>query len=194
MGQLGDGRTLGAAQRFSRQATKLQPDWPAAAVPEWSRLSGAGALARRDWVNLGTWVGFSAFDGAANLYIRALSPSIPDTSPALRALGVTSPRSLQDTTLIGGTGIAGRFVTLRPRRHGKQAGVLLARARFERLMADADSSLAALRVYAALENRSGVALHQLRQGAALAGTKARSGCTTRAPNPTTRMRSPPTAI
>ena len=52
---------------------------------------------------------------------------------------------------------------------GKQAGVLLARGRFERLMGDVDSSLAALRVYAELENRSGAALHQLAWSAALAG-------------------------
>ncbi|HSR92536.1 MAG TPA: hypothetical protein VLK88_14625, partial [Gemmatimonadales bacterium] len=30
MGQLGDGWNLGAAQRLARQATKSQPDWPAA--------------------------------------------------------------------------------------------------------------------------------------------------------------------
>lgn len=166
MGQLGDGWNLGAAQRLARQATRSQPDWPAA----WY-LSGLASQEMGRWRaetggNLGTRVGFSALEGAARQYLQALAID-PGYLPALRALNeVTS--ALKDTTLIRSTVVpalrrAGATDT------GNDAVILLARGRYERLMGDADSSLAALRVYADLEKRNGAALHELAWSAALAG-------------------------
>ncbi len=166
MGQLGDGWNLGAAQRFSRQATKLQPDWPAAWYLNGLASQELGRWRAETGSNLGTRVGFSAFDGAADQYVRALAVD-PGYLPALRALNEVASL-LQDTTLIEST-VLPAFRHAAATETGRQAGVLLARGRFERLMGDVDSSLAALRVYAELENRSGAALHQLAWSAALAG-------------------------
>ena len=166
MGQLGDGWNLGAAQRLARQATKSQPDWPAA----WY-LSGLASQEMGRWRaetggNLGTRVGFSALEGAARQYLQALAID-PGYLPALRALNEVAS-VLEDTTLIRSTVLpalrrAGATDT------GNDAVILLARGRYERLMGDADSSLAALRVYADLEKRNGAALHELAWSAALAG-------------------------
>lgn len=166
MGQLGDGWNLGAGQRLARQATKSQPDWPAA----WY-LSGLASQEMGRWRaetggNLGTRVGFSALEGAARQYLQALAID-PGYLPALRALNEVAS-VLEDTTLIRSTVLpalrrAGATDT------GNDAVILLARGRYERLMGDADSSLAALRVYADLEKRNGAALHELAWSAALAG-------------------------
>ena len=166
MGQLGDGWNLGAAQRLARQATKSQPDWPAA----WY-LSGLASQEMGRWraetgANLGTRVGFSALEGAARQYLQALAID-PGYLPALRALNEVAS-VLEDTTLIRSTVLpalrrAGATDT------GNDAVILLARGRYERLMGDADSSLAALRVYADLGRRNGAALHELAWSAALAG-------------------------
>ena len=166
MGQLGDGWNLGTAQRLARQATKSQPDWPAA----WY-LSGLASQEMGRWhaetgSNLGTRVGFSALEGAARQYLQALAID-PGYLPALRALNEVAS-VLEDTTLIRSTVLpalrrAGATDT------GNDAVILLARGRYERMMGDADSSLAALRVYVEHERRSGAALHELAWSAALAG-------------------------
>jgi GWxTD domain-containing protein len=166
MGQLGDGWNLGAAQRLARQATTSQPDWPAA----WY-LSGLASQEMGRWraetgSNLGTRVGFSALEGAARQYLRALAID-PGYLPALRAMNEVAS-VLEDTTLI-------RSAVLPALRRagatdaGNDAIILLARGRYERLVGDADSSLAALRAYAEHERRNGAALHELAWSAALAG-------------------------
>ncbi|HEY7028304.1 MAG TPA: GWxTD domain-containing protein [Gemmatimonadales bacterium] len=166
MGQLGDGWNFGSAQRLARQATRTQPDWPAA----WY-LSGLASQELGRWraetgSNLGTRVGFSALEGAAQQYLRALQID-PGYLPALRALSEVAS-VLQDTTLIGST-VLPAFRHAGATESGGDASILLARGRYERLMGDADSSLAALRGYAEKERRSGVALHELAWSAALAG-------------------------
>jgi hypothetical protein len=166
MGQLGDGWNLGSAQRLARQATKSQPDWPTA----WY-LSGLAGQELGRWraetgTNLGTRVGFGALERAAQQYLRALAVD-PGYLPALRALNEVAS-VLQDTSLI-------RSMVLPAFRHagateaGNDASILLARGQYERLLGDADSSLAALRTYADLERRSGAALHELAWSASLVG-------------------------
>jgi len=166
MGQLGDGWNLGAAQRLARQATRSQPDWPAA----WY-LSGLASQEMGRWraetgSNLGTRVGFSALEGAARQYLRALAID-PGYLPALRALNEVAS-VLEDTTLIRST-VLPAFRRAGATDTGNDAVILLARGQYERLMGDADSSLDAMRVYAEQERRSGAALHELAWSAALAG-------------------------
>ncbi|HSE65924.1 MAG TPA: GWxTD domain-containing protein, partial [Gemmatimonadales bacterium] len=166
MGQLGDGWNLGSAQRLARRATKSEPDWPAA----WY-LSGLAAQELGRWraetgSNLGTRVGFSALEGAARQYLRALAID-PGYLPALRALNEVAS-VLQDTTLIRSS-VLPAFRHASATETGSDAAILLARGRYERLMGEADSSLAALRLYADLQQRSGTALHELAWSGALAG-------------------------
>jgi GWxTD domain-containing protein len=111
-------------------------------------------------------VGFSALEGAAQQYLRALAID-PGYLPALRALNEVAS-VLQDTTLIRST-VLPAFRHAGATATGNDAVILLARGRYERLMGDADSSLAALRVYADVEKRIGAALHELAWSAALAG-------------------------
>ncbi len=166
MGQLGDGWNLGAAQRLARQATKSQPDWPAA----WY-LSGLASQEMGRWraetgSNLGTRVGFSALEGAARQYLQALAID-PGYLPALRALNEVAS-VLEDTTLFRST-VLPALRRAGATESGNDAVILLARGRYERLVGDADSSLAALWMYAQREGRGGAALHELAWSAALAG-------------------------